>query len=356
MDTQATIDRIRMLLGEGETEGAIQLLRALLADSPKLDDAIMHAAQHRDLARQIRLGLVGSPHAEQAKNQIRNGILSLLRDLEIHVEKPSEVASDYLRITEKINTNRGIGTSEVLKDKKAQDLDGRELQRFFQRARTQRRFLEEGLDLEPMGVQERLVRLSLAENGHLYKGTFLCLGQANQIESISHTAAESKFAIFKGTTRTHFLVLETVRGNLVQQYEKMLLLLQQHIPLQRDVYRSEDAYEIPFIAFKELTANAFIHRSYEPTVQSTIQIELFDDRLDIKSPGLFPKNLTLDNIEISHIVNPSIAAIFFLYGHVETSGTGISRAKEALTEKGLKLTLHQNTEQNFVRLSISRTR
>jgi predicted HTH transcriptional regulator len=318
-----------------------------------LDDAIMHAAQHKELLRHIRLGLVGDRHAEQAKNQIRSRVLLLLRDLEECVEKPAEVAGDYMRITQKIKGNRGIGTSEVLREKTIGDLDARDMQRLFDRTRTRRRFSDEGVDMDSMGDQEKLVHLSLAENGHLYKSTFLCLGQSNQIEAVSYTAAESRFAIFKGTTRTHFLVLETVRGNLIQQYEKMLLLLQQHIPLQRNVYKSEDSYEIPFIAFKELTANAFIHRSYDAAIQTSIQIELFDDRLDIKSPGLFPKDLTLEHIEMSHILNPGIAAIFFLYGHVEKSGTGINRAKAALAARGMRPpVLYQNVEHRFTKLSI----
>jgi predicted HTH transcriptional regulator len=316
MDTSFVIDQIRLLISQNEMDAAIHLLNNLLLDSPKLDDAIMQSARHQDIMRQIRLGLIGEQQAEQSKNQIRNSLLSLLRDVESHLEKPAEIARDYHKITQKIATNRGIGTSELLKGKTATDLDKRELERFFQRVRTQRRFADDHVDWANLSVHERLLSLSLAENGHLYKGTFLCLGQSNQIESIAHSAAESKFAIFKGTTRNHFLVLETVRGNLIQQYEKMLLLLQQHIPLKRDVLKSQDEYEIPFIAFKELTTNAFIHRSYQADVNSSIQIELFDDRLEIKSPGLFPQNVDLEHIEISNIVNPSIAAIFFLYGHI----------------------------------------
>jgi len=337
------------------------MLHDLLKNSPKLDEAILQSAQHHDIMQQVRSGLVNNEQANLTKNQIRSSILALLKDMEENnrVEgggmkiTDKEVADEFEEITQKIKTNRGAGTSEGLKGKNASDLDEQELKRFFSRVRTEKRFSDTGIDTADLSVQQKLLRLSLAENGHLHKGTFFCLGQINQIESISHAATESKFAIFKGTTRNHFLVLETVRGNLIQQYEKMLLLLQQHIALRRDVLKSEDTYAIPFIAFKELVANAFIHRSYDSDVQSTIQVELFDDRLEIKSPGLFPDNVDLDNIELSFIINPVVAAIFFLYGHIEKSGTGINRAKAALMQQGMKAPLlFQNPLQKYVKITI----
>jgi len=363
MPIHAFAEQIRDLVSRDEVALAIELLHEMLKNSPKLDDAIMQSARHHDILRQIRLGIVDDHQASLTKNQIRTGILDLLRELETGEHSgvfpillsTQEANQEFDRIVRKISTNRGIGTSEILIGKTAEDLDARELGRFFSRARTQRRFAEDQLDMEPLSVHERLLQLSLAENGHLYKGTFFCLGQTNQIESINHTAAESKFAIFKGTTRSNFLVLEEVRGNLIQQYEKMLLLLQQHIPLRRDVHKSEDSYSIPFVAFKELVANAFIHRSYDPEIRSTIQVELFDDRLEIKSPGLFPEPLDLQNIEMSVVINPVIAAIFFLCGHIEKSGTGINRATEALEQQNMRPPeLYQDVKQRFSKMTIFR--
>jgi predicted HTH transcriptional regulator len=353
---QEFINNIRSLVAKNETSNAIQLLNTMLKNSPKLNEAILQSAQHHDLMQQIRLGVLDEGQANKSKNQLRKRILDLLQEIEEqHISSDYTIprTEEYEIITQKIQTNRGIGTSEMLKGKSVDDLDLDELERFFTRTRTLRRFTDSNNFQDNLTIHQKLLKLTLAENGHLYKGTFLCLGQINQIESINHSAAESKFMVFKGTERINFLVLETVRGNLVQQYEKMLLLLQKHIPLRRDVLKSEDFYAIPFIAFKELLANAFIHRSYEADIKTTIQVELFDDRLEIKSPGLFPEFVDLDNIEFSHIINPSIAAIFFLYGYIEKSGTGINRAKSVLAEQGMKPpVLYQNALQKYVKLTI----
>lgn len=118
---------------------------------------------------------------------------------------------------------------------------------------------------------------------------------------------------------------------------------------------SQDFYEIPFIAFKELLANAYIHRSFDPKLLSTIQVELFDDRLEIKSPGAFPDNVDLENIEMSNAINPAIAAIFFLYSHIEKSGTGINRAKEALVLQKMKEPVfYEDKLQKMVKVTIFR--
>ena len=122
-------------------------------------------------------------------------------------------------------------------------------------------------------------------------------------------------------------------------------LLQTHIPIYRNTEKSKDFYQIPLIAFKELTANAFIYRSYEPQINMSIQVELFDDRLEIKSSGLFPAALEKQKINHSVLINPTIASIFYLFGHIERLGTGINKAQNAVKEQGLpSITFTQENE------------
>ncbi|MFN0035758.1 MAG: ATP-binding protein [Saprospiraceae bacterium] len=363
MQSETFIHRIGHLLSKNETSKAIRMLHELLKDSPKLDEAILHSAQHHDLLQQIRWGVVDENSAGKAKNLLRLSILGLLHEIEREENFEDILAEldhrntqgEYEMLSQKINTNRGVGTSEILNGKTSADLGKTELKLLFGSARTRRQFSDKRVKAAKLTAQEKLVHLTLAANGHLFKGTFFCLGKAHEIQAIDFTAGESKFIVFKGTKRVHFLVLETVHGNLVQQFEKMLELLQVNIPLRRDVVNSEDFYAIPFVAFKELLANAFIHRSFDPKNLMSIQVELFDDRLEIKSPGLFPGNQDLDNISVSNAVNPTIAAIFFLYGHIEKSGTGISRAKEALAEaEMLPPVLHQDSLLKYSQLTIFR--
>ena len=51
------------------------------------------------------------------------------------------------------------------------------------------------------------------------------------------------------------------------------------------IYR-QDVYEIPTDAIRELIINAMVHRSYLD--HGTIQVAVYDNRLEITSPGKLP--------------------------------------------------------------------
>jgi len=346
---------LRQRIARDELDEVISELGTYLEDSPKLDETIVQSARHRDILRQIRMGVVDEHQANLTKNQIRTGLLELIRELEALETDESRQVDDYKKITEKIGVNRGIGTSELLKNKTLGDLDEKELTRLFEKERVFELFDMNGVNMENLSLHERLVQLSLAENGHIFKGTFLCLGKRNQIQTICPTATESKFILFKGIERDIILDLKTLNGNIIQQFEAMMMLLRKHIPLGRDRAKSEDVYEIPIIAVREFAANAFVHRDYGSEVKSYIQIELYDDRLEIKSPGHLPKNLDVSKIEATVLVNPVIAAIFHLYKHIERAGTGIRVAQQALQSQGLKSARIENIDHpNMVKVTIFR--
>lgn len=88
--------------------------------------------------------------------------------------------------------------------------------------------------------------------------------------------------------------------------------------------------EIPEQVFEELLVNALVHRDY--LVSAPIRIFIFDDRVEIISPGTLPNNLTIANIKTgnSNIRNPiliSYAAKGLLPYH--GIGSGILRALDA---------------------------
>jgi len=55
-------------------------------------------------------------------------------------------------------------------------------------------------------------------------------------------------------------------------------------------------YKIPERAIKEAVTNAVIHRDYH--LKRDIEVKIFEDRIEILSPGLFPYNITKKNIGI----------------------------------------------------------
>lgn len=87
--------------------------------------------------------------------------------------------------------------------------------------------------------------------------------------------------------------------------------------------------EIPIGVFEEVLVNALIHRDY--FVSAAIRLFIFDDRIEIISPGHLPNNLTIEKIKAgnSNIRNPvlvSFAAKGILPYH--GIGSGIKRTLE----------------------------
>ena len=112
----------------------------------------------------------------------------------------------------------------------------------------------------------------------------------------------------------------------------------------KDYYQYEEiqgaerkkAEKIPEAAFREAIANALIHRAWD--VESQIKVSMFDDRIEIISPGRLPSGITEDEYlsgKLSVLRNRNLANIFYRLGFVEIFGTGIPRIKQ-LYEEGLK--------------------
>ncbi len=87
---------------------------------------------------------------------------------------------------------------------------------------------------------------------------------------------------------------------------------------------------IPNQAFREALANAFVHRLWD--INSRIRISMFEDRIEISSPGGLPSGLDEEeylNGQISNLRNPILGNIFFRLNYIEMFGSGIKRIKAA---------------------------
>jgi ATP-dependent DNA helicase RecG len=87
----------------------------------------------------------------------------------------------------------------------------------------------------------------------------------------------------------------TISGPLIKMikeaHEYVLLLLRSGIEIHSGFTTK---YQIPERPVKEAITNAVIHRDYH--IKRDIEISIFEDRIEILSPGLFPYNITKSNI------------------------------------------------------------
>ena len=153
--------------------------------------------------------------------------------------------------------------------------------------------------------------------------------------------------------KNHFSGIDIVKFgediNIIQRratFENISVLdaYEKSLDIFRDYYQYEEIQgadrkrieKIPEAAYREVIANALIHRVWD--VESQIRVLMFDDRIEIISPGGLPSGITEEEYlsgKISVLRNRNLANVFYRLGFVEIFGTGITRIKQ-LYEEGLK--------------------
>ena len=136
-----------------------------------------------------------------------------------------------------------------------------------------------------------------------------------------------QMAAFKGITRSVFLDKQEARGPIDQQIEDAMMFVKRHINLGSRINGKymEDYYELPIDSIREIISNAVCHRSY--LSPGSIQVAIYDDRLEVTSPGRLSPDLTIEQIKEgnSRIRNSAIGAAFFYMHIIENWGSGIPR-------------------------------
>lgn len=144
-------------------------------------------------------------------------------------------------------------------------------------------------------------------------------------------------AVFKGTVRDLFITRKEFRGCIDEEIESAYAFVLEHIDLgaRIDGLARQDIYELPIRSIREMISNAVCHRSY--LTPGKVQVALFDDRLEVTSPGMLDSDLTLEKIRQgrSKIRNKGIAELFSYMNMIEAWGSGIPRIYEDSEKYGL---------------------
>ena len=144
--------------------------------------------------------------------------------------------------------------------------------------------------------------------------------------------------VFKGTTKAVFVDRREYTGPLWEQIDEAFQFVLRNIHLGATIvgiYR-QDVYEIPPDAIRELIINAMVHRSYLD--HGTIQVAVYDNRLEITSPGKLPMGQTMERMKegYSKIRNEAIAHAFAYMNLIEHWGSGIPRIIDKVKAAGLR--------------------
>ena len=202
------------------------------------------------------------------------------------------------------------------------------------------------------GMSEHSVKKEQLINWKILKqseGQLLATNAYALLTSDYFSFSKTQCAVFKGKDRAVFLDKREFTGPIYTQIEEAVDFVLRNIRLGAtiDGLVRKEKYELPPEAIREMIINAHCHRNLLD--ESCIQVAVYDDRLEVTSPGGLYNGLTYEEVMNGHskIRNKGIANIFSQMGLVEAWGSGIKRILNAAEEYGLPKPKFQEFDNMF---------
>ena len=143
---------------------------------------------------------------------------------------------------------------------------------------------------------------------------------------------------FAGQDKTVIADSAALHGPLVKLVEAAIAFVQKHGLQGYDIgaVRRTNRWNLPPVALREAIVNAVVHADYAQR-GAPIRVAIFDDRVEIESPGLLPAGLTVEDLRrgVSKLRNRVIGRVFQEIGLIEQWGSGIQRMSAACRDAGL---------------------
>lgn len=157
-------------------------------------------------------------------------------------------------------------------------------------------------------------------------------------------------AKFEGNEIGEEFEKKDLEGKLEEQIKAADTVLNLYLKTRVEIrgFENELKPEIPREVLREAVVNAIAHRDYH--IASQIRIFIFDNRIEIISPGKLPNVVTLANIKLGvHSErNPLIVSYLAKMGYMTQIGTGIVRMIRLLKEHTGKEPEFEERDEEFV--------
>ena len=141
---------------------------------------------------------------------------------------------------------------------------------------------------------------------------------------------------------------EECAGPLVETVDCCLRFIDRHTRRFEAVagLRRETLPEYPQAALREAIVNALAHRDYGLD-GATVDVTVWDDRIEVRSPGPLPGHITVDNMRDEHYSrNPRIMRVLKTIGLVEEYGEGIDRMYREMESRLMEPPLFEATSSS----------
>ena len=216
------------------------------------------------------------------------------------------------------------------------DLDVAEIRRTVAEA-VRRGRLDEPLSREPTDM---LRGLGLLRDGELLRAAAVLFGNRERLE-LEMPQCLLRVARFRGLDRMQFLDNRQFNGNAFTLLANAERFLRETLPIagrfEPDRFERIDEPLYPPLATREALANALCHRDYS-IGGGSVGVAVYDDRLEVTSPGPLHFGLTPEELFRPHESrpwNPLIARAFYRRGTIEEWGSGTLKMAEMVSDAGL---------------------
>lgn len=200
------------------------------------------------------------------------------------------------------------------------DIDLAKFYTFFEKTKGQE-FAATGLKIEQV-----LVNMNIAKEGKLTLGGLLLFG--NNVQGVKPFCIVRAIS-YKGNEigGDNFIDKRDCVGTLEEQYRSAMTFLKNNLSTIQveGSFNSRGALEIDEKALEEVVVNALLHRDYSKN--AVIRLFIFNDRIEIISPGSLPNHLNVENIKNGNSImrNPILTSFGTKILPYSGIGSGVPR-------------------------------
>jgi len=166
--------------------------------------------------------------------------------------------------------------------------------------------------------------------------------------------ATIKCVLFRGRDKYKILSMKEFDADLYSNYQKAIMFLQSNLRTEYIIRGGprEEILELPEDALREAVLNAIAHRDYYST--ASIQVEIYEDRVEILNPGGLIGNLTVKDLYSRSIPrNPLLFGLMQRMELVEKVGSGLLRINKAMESYKLPAPSIE-ADKNFFKITFVR--
>ena len=186
-------------------------------------------------------------------------------------------------------------------------------------------------------IKETLAKWKLLKNGIPTNGAVMLF--SDNIDE--YPQFRLRMARFLGTDKNEFIDNQRAEGNFFDLLDAGMAFFFKHLNLSGRItdhsLQREERLEVPYHALREALINSLCHRQWEK-YKLTGSIAIYDDRIEIANPGIFPPQISPESIKEPHESYPynlKIAEALYKSTYLESWGSGAKRIMDACREQGV---------------------